>query len=91
MLQLARAVRSHWGIENQVHWVVDGAFNEDASRIRKDHAPKNLALVPHLTLNLIRQESPTRCGIQAKHLKAGWENSSLARPLSSAGYRFHLS
>ena len=82
--RFARAVRSHWGIENQLHWVLDMAFNEDASRIRKDHAPENLALVRHLALNLIRQETSARCGIKAKRLKAGWDTSYLSRLLSSA-------
>lgn len=43
--RFAKAVRNHWGIKNQVHWLLDVAFDQDASRIRKDHAPKNLALI----------------------------------------------
>jgi predicted transposase YbfD/YdcC len=82
--RFARAVRSHWGIENQLHWVLDVAFNEDASRIRKDHAPENLGLVRHLALNLIRQDTSARCGIKAKRLKAAWDTSYLSRLLSSA-------
>jgi predicted transposase YbfD/YdcC len=82
--RFARAVRSHWGIENQLHWVLDVAFHEDASRIRKDHAPENLALIRHLALNLIRQDTSVRCGIKAKRLKAGWDNFFLSHLLSSA-------
>ncbi|MEM1256871.1 MAG: ISAs1 family transposase [Cyanobacteria bacterium P01_H01_bin.21] len=75
--RFANAVRSHWGIENQVHWVLDVAFNEDASRIRKDHAPENLALIRHIALNLLRQDISTKAGTKAKRLKAGWDNDYL--------------
>ncbi|MEM9155576.1 MAG: ISAs1 family transposase, partial [Cyanobacteria bacterium P01_F01_bin.33] len=80
--RFARAVRAHWGIENQLHWVLDVAFHEDASRIRKDHAPENLALVRHLALNLLKQDRPTKAGIKAKRLKAGWDNDFLSTILA---------
>jgi Transposase DDE domain len=80
--RFAQSVRSHWGIETQLHWVLDVAFNEDASRIRKDHAPENLALIRHVALNLLRQDTSTKVGIKAKRLKAGWNNDYLARILS---------
>lgn len=79
----AKAVRSHWGIENQVHWVLDVAFNEDDSRIRKDHAPENLALIRHVALNLLRQDAAGKGGIKAKRLKAGWDNDYLAHILAA--------
>ena len=75
--RFAQAVRSHGGIENQFHWVLDVAFNEDASRIRQDHAPENLALLRHIALNLLRQDTSTKAGIKAKRLKAGWDNDFL--------------
>ncbi len=81
--RFARGVRSHWGIENQLHWVLDVAFNEDGSRIRKDHAPENLALVRHVALNLLRKDTSAKGGIKAKRLKAGWDNDYLLRILSS--------
>lgn len=80
--RFARAVRAHWGIENQLHWVLDVAFHEDASRIRKDHAPENLALVRHLALNLLKQDRSTKAGIKAKRLKAGWNNDFLSTILA---------
>jgi predicted transposase YbfD/YdcC len=52
---LAEAVRGHWRIENSLHWVLDVTFREDLSRIRKGHGAKNMALVRHFALNLVRQ------------------------------------
>jgi len=73
MLEVARA---HWGIENQLHWVLDVAFDEDAARSRKDNAPQNLALVRKLALNLIRQ-NPDKGSIKGKIKRAGWDDTFL--------------
>ena len=70
--KLAGAVRSHWGIENSLHWVLDIAFREDESRIRKDNAPENMAVLRHMALNMLKKEDSKRISIKSKRLKAGW-------------------
>lgn len=77
--EFAHAVRSHWGIENQVHWVLDVAFHEDASRIRARHAAENFATLRHIALNALRRH-PTRTkgsSIRTRRLVAGWDKEYL--------------
>jgi elongation factor G len=75
---LPRAVRGHWGIENSLHWVLDIAFREDESRIRKDRAPSSFAVIRHMALNLLRKETSLRRSIKTKRLKTGWDTDYLA-------------
>lgn len=76
-----QTIRTHWTIENQLHWVLDVAFDEDRCRVRKEHAAQNFAILRHCALNLLKQETSTKCGIQAKRKKAGWSNDYLLKVL----------
>jgi predicted transposase YbfD/YdcC len=80
--KLLDAVRSHWGVENSLHWVLDVVFDEDHSRVRKDHAPQNLAVIRQIAVNLLKQEKTAKGGIQAKRLQAAWDEAYLLKVLS---------
>jgi len=77
----ARAVRSHWGVENKVHWIMDVCFREDASRARTGYAAENLATLRRLALNLLKQEKTKKRGIRGKQLNASWNHAYLLRLL----------
>ena len=78
----AHAVRSHWGIENSLHWVLDVSFREDESRIRKGNAPENFAVLRHIALNMIKKETSLKKSIKSKRLRAGWDNDYLLKVLA---------
>ena len=78
----AHAVRSHWGVENELHWVLDVRFREDDSRIRQGHAAENMAVLRHIALNLLKQETSRKVGIKNKRLEAGWNHEYLEKVLS---------
>jgi predicted transposase YbfD/YdcC len=75
--EMLSVARTHWTIENQLHWVLDVRLAEDANRSRKDHAPQNLALVRKLALNTLRQH-PDKGSIKGKIKRAGWDDAFLA-------------
>ena len=83
--RMLRAVRSHWGIENSLHWVLDIAFDEDHQRVRKDNGPANFAVLRHIALNLLKQDKTVKVGIKAKRLKAGWDEPYLLKILFGQG------
>ena len=72
--RMGESVRGHWAIENMLHWVLDIAFREDDSRIRKDHAPENFAMLRHIALNLLKHETTNKHGVKVKRNRAGWDN-----------------
>ena len=76
------AVRSHWGIENELHWTLDIAFDEDRCRVRKDNGPENFAILRHIALNLLKQEKTCKRGIKGKRLLAGWKEDFLLKVLA---------
>ena len=81
---LARVARSHWAIENSLHWVLDVAMNQDKTRIRTGHAPENLAILHHIALNLLKQDRTEKLGIKNKRLAAGWDHDYLLRVIMGA-------
>ena len=70
-VKLERSIRAHWAIENNLHWVLDVAFDEDSNRTRQGYSAANLAIIRHLALNLIKQEKTSKVGIKTKRMKAG--------------------
>jgi predicted transposase YbfD/YdcC len=75
--QRAEAIREHWAIENSLHHVLDVTMNEDASRLRSDHAAENLATLRRIALNLIRQAKGPKSSVRRRIKKAGWDNAFL--------------
>lgn len=73
---LLEVIRAHWLIENQLHWVLDVHFKEDACRTRKDNAPQNLAILRKIALNIVRTH-PDKASIRRKIKKAGWDDQFL--------------
>ncbi len=81
---LLNMTRTHWAIENSLHWVLDIAFREDESRLRKDNGAQNFALLRHIALSLLKQEQSLQVGVKNKRLRAGWDHDyllSVLRPL----------
>lgn len=79
--KLLRTVRSHWRIENQLHWVLDVVFAEDDNRTRKDNGPENLATLRRLALNILRSH-PERSSMRLKSKRAGWDDAFLLSLIS---------
>ena len=75
------AVRSHWGIENSLHWQLDVTFREDKCRIRKGHADTNFSSLRRTALSLLKNESTAKVGIKNKRPAAGWDDSYLTKVL----------
>lgn len=76
-----RAIRQHWGIENQVHWSLDVTFNEDKSRIRSLNSPQNFALVRRIALNAVNQETTLQRSLRQKIKRAAMNNDYMMQIL----------
>ena len=79
--RLLAATRAHWGIENEVHWVLDVVFNEDDTHIRDVNSSQNLVVLRHMALNLLRQDKSNKLSLRAKRLKASWDDAYLRKIL----------
>jgi predicted transposase YbfD/YdcC len=80
---LLAAKRAHWQIENSLHWVLDIAFGEDDCQLRKKNGAQNLAILRHIALNALKQETSVKLGIHNKRLKAAWSHNYLLKVLNT--------
>lgn len=79
--RIANTVRNHWGIENQVHWILDVAFREDEQTAKVGNIAENMSMIRRLSLNLLKQEKSAKCGIEIKRQMAGWDEEYLLKVL----------
>jgi predicted transposase YbfD/YdcC len=77
VLRFSQSVRSHWSIENQLHWILDVGFDEDTSQCCRGHSAENLAVIRHIGINLLSRDKKTKVGVKTKRLKAGWDDNYL--------------
>jgi predicted transposase YbfD/YdcC len=77
--RLGQVVRAHWGIENNLHWVLDYAFREDDQRMRSGNSDANMAVIRHIALNLLKAEKTVKVGVKNKRLNAGWDEDYLLK------------
>ena len=77
--EMLEAVRAHWGVENNVHWVLDVVFDEDASRARTGHAQQNLATMRRIAINMLNEEKTRKDSLKGKRQLAGWDQTYLER------------
>ena len=79
---IAGAIRTHWHVENKLHWQLDVSFNEDHNRLRSGYAAQNIALINKIALNLLKNEKSVKVGVKSKRLKAGWDNAYMMKVLT---------
>jgi predicted transposase YbfD/YdcC len=79
---IAGQVRSHWEVENSLHWVLDMAFNEDQARHRAGNCAKNMTILRHVALNLLKSDKSKKLGVANKRKAAGWDRGYLLRVLA---------
>ena len=80
--QFQSKIRSHWAVENKLHWTLDVAFSEDASRKRAGNAAQNYSILLKIALNLLKNEHSKKLSIKSKRLEAGWNEDYLLKILN---------
>ena len=79
-VKLAYAIRSHWAVENKLHWQLDVSYGEDNCKICKDHGAENFSVIRRATLNILKGDKKTKAGIKNKRSKAGWDRKYKVDP-----------
>ena len=77
------AVRSHWGVENELHWILDVSFGEDKSQKKNANAVENFSIINRIAVNLVKHEKTKKRSVKGKRLDAGWDNDYLLKILSN--------
>lgn len=83
-VQIGRAIRTHWSIENSLHWVLDVTFDEDASRIRTAHSPQNMALLKRMAIGVLNQETSKKRSLRQKAKRAAMSPDYMLQVLAAA-------
>ena len=73
--KIGHAIRSHWSVENKLHWQLDVSYGEDDCKVRKDNGAENFSVIRRATLNLLKGDKKTKAGIKNKRSKAGWDKN----------------
>ncbi len=81
--EMLNATRQHWEVENNLHWMLDIAFNEDACQTKEEHAAENLSTLRRIALNILKADITSKKSIKTKRKKAGWSSKYLAQLLKS--------
>lgn len=88
--RIGRAIRLHWGIENQLHWVLDVTFGEDDSRIRKGHGPENMTILRRMAISVLNQETTSKRSTRQKAKFASMRPDYMLEDLASAAQTQHI-
>ncbi len=78
---LGKAIRSHWAVENALHWVLDVTFREDDSRVRDRTAARNLALLRKIALNIVGRDRTSKASVRGRRKKAAWNDAYMLKLL----------
>ena len=82
-IPMLQSARSHRGIENSLHWILDMAFREDECRVREGNGTENLSVLRRMAMNLLRGDKSLRVGIEAKRNRSGWDEAYLLKVLTT--------